>query len=81
MNQPLFDRLPLVGKIGLFVVGFVTIPLWFPLWILLVLAEDRKRIKKERAARLAGNDAAAGAGEIDRVFEQIKKDMNQCNQS
>ena len=34
MNEPIFEKLPVVGQVCVCVAIVMTVPIWFPFWIL-----------------------------------------------
>ena len=66
-NENIFDQLPAVGQLLMCVAIVMTVPLWFPFWILQGLKQDR--IEKQILEKLENEEA------MEKIFQNIRKEL------
>jgi len=67
MNDPLFDKLPVVGQILLCSCMVLLVPLWFPFWIYEELKKDRAEKKLEMKRQ--------NENETNEFFKKLRKEL------
>jgi len=67
-NDPIFDKLPVVGQILLCSCMVLLVPLWFPFWIYEELKKDRIEKKQELDEKTKR--------EIEDFFDGLREDLN-----
>ena len=63
----LYDSLPVIGQISICIAIVMTVPLWFPFWVLQELKQGR--IEKKIEQKLDDQEA------VEKIFQNIRKDL------
>ena len=62
-----YDSLPVIGQISICIAFVVTVPIWFPFWVLQELKQGR--IEKKIEQKLDDQEA------VEKIFQNIRKDL------